>query len=138
MRPDFTDPVLSHNDHDMPVRSPDEFRERFAELPVVDKRDFMRKIIDRIECDGKNAHIFLRRFDNYGKEKTPQHDDCGANMNLSGISRMTQQMYLYRQPPMRFRQLVIALSNNMQPIKEIYHQPIRIQQNLFQKATGII
>lgn len=33
---------------------------------------------------------FLRRFDNYGKEKTPQHDDCGANMNLSGISRKVQ------------------------------------------------
>ena len=36
-------------------------RERFAELSVVDKRDFMRKIIDRIEWDGENAHIFLRR-----------------------------------------------------------------------------
>ena len=35
-------------------------------------------------------NTFLRRFDNYGKEKTPQHDDCGANMNLSGISRKVQ------------------------------------------------
>ena len=46
---------------DMLVRSLGEFRERFAELSVVDKRDFMRKIIDRIEWDGENAHIFLRR-----------------------------------------------------------------------------
>ena len=46
---------------DMLVRSLSEFRERFAELSVVDKRDFMRKIIDRIEWDGENAHIFLRR-----------------------------------------------------------------------------
>jgi len=45
----------------MLVRSLGEFRERFAELSVVDKRDFMRKIIDRIEWDGENAHIFLRR-----------------------------------------------------------------------------
>lgn len=35
-------------------------------------------------------NTFLRRFDNYGKEKAPQHDDCGANMNLSGISRKVQ------------------------------------------------
>ena len=46
---------------DMLVRSLGEFQERFAELSVVDKRDFMRKIIDRIEWDGENAHIFLRR-----------------------------------------------------------------------------
>ena len=46
---------------DMLVKSLGEFRERFAELSVVDKRDFMRKIIDRIEWDGENAHIFLRR-----------------------------------------------------------------------------
>lgn len=46
---------------DMLVKSLGEFRERFAELSVVDKRDFMRKIIDRIEWDGLNAHIFLRR-----------------------------------------------------------------------------
>ena len=46
---------------DMLVKSLGEFRERFAELSVVDKRDFMRKIIDHIEWDGLNAHIFLRR-----------------------------------------------------------------------------
>ena len=46
---------------DILVKSLGEFRERFEELSVVEKRDFMRRIVDRIEGDGENAHIFLRR-----------------------------------------------------------------------------
>ena len=46
---------------DILVKSLGEFRERFEELSVVEKRDFMRRIVDRIEWDGENAHIFLRR-----------------------------------------------------------------------------
>lgn len=36
------------------------FKERFEELSVVEKRDFMHELIDRIVWDGKNAHIFLK------------------------------------------------------------------------------
>ncbi len=43
------------------VKSLSEFKERFNELSVPEKRDYMRRIIDRIEWDGDNAHIFLRR-----------------------------------------------------------------------------
>lgn len=35
------------------------FKECFDTLTVVEKRDFMRQIIDRIEWDGENAHIFI-------------------------------------------------------------------------------
>lgn len=42
------------------VQSLSEFRERFDILSVVDKREYMRKVIDRVEWDGENAHIFLR------------------------------------------------------------------------------
>ena len=45
---------------DILVKSLGEFRERFEELSVVEKRDFMRRIVDRIEWDGENAHIFLK------------------------------------------------------------------------------
>lgn len=36
------------------------FKECFNTLTVVEKRDFMRQIIDRIEWDGENAHIFIK------------------------------------------------------------------------------
>lgn len=36
------------------------FKECFDSLTVVEKRDFMRQIIDRIEWDGENAHIFIK------------------------------------------------------------------------------
>lgn len=36
------------------------FKECFNTLTVVEKRDHMRQIIDRIEWDGENAHIFIK------------------------------------------------------------------------------
>lgn len=45
------------------VRSIERFKEVFDTLTVVEKRDFMHRIIDRIEWDGENAHIFIRRAD---------------------------------------------------------------------------
>ena len=36
------------------------FKECFDSLTVVEKRNFMRQIIDRIEWDGENAHIFIK------------------------------------------------------------------------------
>lgn len=44
----------------MLVQSLSEFKERFDRLSVVEKREYMYKVIDRVEWDGENAHIFLR------------------------------------------------------------------------------
>lgn len=32
-----------------------------GELPVSEKRELMRRIVDRVEWDGENAHVFMRR-----------------------------------------------------------------------------
>lgn len=45
------------------VKSIGKFKECFDTLTVTQKRDYMRQIIDRIEWDGENAHIFIKRAD---------------------------------------------------------------------------
>lgn len=45
------------------IKSIKQFKDCFDTLTIVEKRDYMRQIIDRIEWDGKNAHIFLKRAD---------------------------------------------------------------------------
>ncbi len=45
------------------VKSIERFKEVFDALTVVEKRDYMHRIIDRIEWDGESAHIFIRRAD---------------------------------------------------------------------------
>lgn len=42
------------------IGSLERFKDCFDTLSVVEKRDYMRQIIDRIEWDGKNAHIFIK------------------------------------------------------------------------------
>ncbi len=41
------------------LKSLERFKDCFETLTVVEKRDYMRQVIDRIEWDGKNAHIFI-------------------------------------------------------------------------------
>ncbi|MGN0699862.1 MAG: recombinase zinc beta ribbon domain-containing protein, partial [Oscillospiraceae bacterium] len=45
---------------DSMIKSIGIFKERFEELSVVEKRDFMHELIDRIVWDGESAHIFLK------------------------------------------------------------------------------
>lgn len=42
------------------LRSFERFKDCFDTLTVVEKRDYMRQVIDRIEWDGTNAHIFIK------------------------------------------------------------------------------
>lgn len=42
------------------IKSLERFKECFDTLTVVEKRDFMRRVIDCIEWDGENAHIFIK------------------------------------------------------------------------------
>ena len=45
------------------IKSIKRLKDCFDTLTAVEKRDYMRQIIDRIEWDGKNAHIFIKRAD---------------------------------------------------------------------------
>lgn len=45
------------------LKSLERFKECFDTLTVIEKRDYMRQIISRIEWDGENAHIFIRCAD---------------------------------------------------------------------------
>ena len=42
------------------IKSLERFKDCFDTLTIVEKRDYMRQVIDRIEWDGKNAHIFIK------------------------------------------------------------------------------
>lgn len=42
------------------LKSFERFKDCFDTLTVVEKRDYMRQVIDRIEWDGTNAHIFIK------------------------------------------------------------------------------
>lgn len=52
-----------HRQVDNIIKSLKHFKDCFDTLTVVEKRDYMRQVIDRIEWDGKNAHIFIKRAD---------------------------------------------------------------------------
>lgn len=43
------------------VKSILEFRDNYENMSFAEKQDFMHKIINRVEWDGDNAHIFLNR-----------------------------------------------------------------------------
>ena len=43
------------------VKSILEFRDNYENMSFAEKQDFMHKIINRVEWDGDDAHIFLNR-----------------------------------------------------------------------------
>ena len=43
------------------IKSILDFRDNYKNMSFAEKQDFMHRIIDRVEWDGDNAHIFLNR-----------------------------------------------------------------------------